>query len=105
MVHYIVSIVETAHNRQRYLAVLRQAHDAYAAYINCYSHFTTVWLYECKAEYAIKCKHKLQLHERESIFRILVRLKDAEKVVYIMLRNNRDVRTVQLKLEYVVLAC
>ncbi len=46
----------------------------------------------------LTCKHKLQLHVRESIFRSLVRLKDAAKVVYIMLRDNRGVRIVQLKL-------
>ncbi len=43
--------------------------------------------------------------ERESIFQTLVRLKDAEKVVYIMLRDNRGVRTVLLKLRYVALGC
>ena len=47
------------------------------------------------------CKHKMQLHERESTFRSLVRLKDAAKVVYIMLRDNRGVYTARLKLRYV----
>ncbi len=37
----------------------------------------------------LTCKHKLQIHERESTFRILVRLNYAEKVVYITLRDKR----------------
>ena len=40
------------------------------------------------SETASHAKHKLQLLERESIFRSLVRLKDAARVVYIMLQNN-----------------
>ncbi len=38
--------------------------------------------------------------DRESIFQSLVRLKDAEKVVCIMLRDYRAVCTVQLKFRY-----
>ena len=48
----------------------------------------------------MSCKHKLQLYERESIFQSLARLKDAGRMVYIMLRDYRAVRTVQLKLRY-----
>ncbi len=52
----------------------------------------------------LTCKHKFRSGAREHI-PDLVRLKDAEKVVYIMLRDNRGVHTVQLKLRYVTLAC